>query len=94
VFTNLEELSKIKTLQSVDLSENVIKKYEENLGLLTQIKKLNLNDITRYAAEDPFPKSLSNLKNLKELTISDRDLGWETMKNLSASLPNVKLIAK
>jgi Leucine-rich repeat (LRR) protein len=89
-----EQLAKIKTLQSVDLSSNSIKKYDENLGLLTQIKKLNLNDMVRKTTEDPYPKSFSNLKNLKELTISDRDLVFETVKNLPQTLPNVKVIAK
>jgi leucine-rich repeat protein SHOC2 len=89
-----EELSKIKTLQFVDLQDNRLKSYHENLGLLTQVKKLNLNDMVRDATEDPYPKSFSNLKNLKELTISDRDLVWETMKNLAATMPRVKVIAK
>jgi Leucine-rich repeat (LRR) protein len=89
-----EQLAKIKTLQSVDLSSNSIKKYDENLGLLTQIKKLNLNDMVRNTTEDPYPKSFSNLKNLKELTISDRDLVFETVKNLPQTLPNLKIIAK
>jgi Leucine-rich repeat (LRR) protein len=89
-----EQLSTIKTLQSVDLSENCIKKYDENLGILTQIRKLNLNDMVRKATEDPYPKSFSNLKNLKELTISDRDLAFETVKNLAQTLPFVKVIAQ
>jgi leucine-rich repeat protein SHOC2 len=89
-----EQLSKIKTLQSVDLSSNSIKKYDENLGLLTQIKKLNLNDMVRNTTDDPYPKSFFNLTNLKELTISDRDLVFETVKNLPEKMPNVKIIAK
>lgn len=89
-----EQLSTIKTLQAVDLSSNCIKKYDENLGLLTQIKKLNLNDMVRNATEDPYPKSFLGLKNLKELTISDRDLAFETVKNLAQTMPFVKVIAK
>jgi Leucine-rich repeat (LRR) protein len=89
-----EQLAKIKTLQSVDLNSNCIKKYDENFGLLTQIKKLNLNDMVRQTTEDPYPKSFQNLKNLKELTISDRDLVFDTIKNLGNLLPNVKVIAK
>jgi Leucine-rich repeat (LRR) protein len=88
------ELSKIKTLQSVDLSENCIKKYDENLGLLTQVKKFNFNDMVRKTTDDPYPKSFSNLKNLKELTISDRDLVFETVKNMPQTMPNIKIIAK
>jgi hypothetical protein len=61
---------------------------------LTQIKKLNLNDMVRNTTEDPYPKSFSNLKNLKELTISDRDLVFETVKNLPQTMPNIKVIAK
>jgi Leucine-rich repeat (LRR) protein len=89
-----QQLSKIKTLQSVDLSDNCIKKYEENLGLLTHIKKLSLNDMVINTTEDPYPKSFQNLKNLKELTISNRDLVFETVNNLGATMPNVKVIAK
>lgn len=89
-----EKLSKIKTLQSVDLSTNCIKKYDEKLGLLTQIKKLNCDDMVRNTTEDPYPKSFQNLKNLKELTISDRDLVFETVKNLPQTMPNIKVIAK
>jgi Leucine-rich repeat (LRR) protein len=88
------ELSKIKTLQSVDLSDNCIKKYDENLGLLTQVKKLIFNDMVRKTTDDPYPKSFSNLKNLKELSISDRDLVFETVKNMPLSMPNVKVVAK
>jgi Leucine-rich repeat (LRR) protein len=89
-----EELSKIKTLQLVDLSDNKMQKYHQNLGLLSQIKKLNLNDMVRQTTEEPFPNELSNLKNLKELTISDRDLEWNFIKNLGVNMPNVKLIVK
>lgn len=89
-----EELSKIKTLQSVDLNGNSIKKYHQNLGLLSQIKKLNLNDMVRQTTEEPFPNELLNLSNLKELTISDRDLAWNFIKNIGANMPNVKLIVK
>ncbi len=89
-----EELSKIKTLQSVDLNGNSIKKYHQNLGLLNQIKKLNLNDMVRNTTEDPFPTEILSLTNLKELTISDRDLDWETIKKLGVHLPNVKLVVK
>ncbi len=89
-----EELSKIKTLQLVDLNGNKTQKYHQNIGLLSQIKKLNLNDMVRQTTEEPFPNELSNLSNLKELTISDRDLAWGFIKNLEVNLPNVKLIVK
>jgi Leucine-rich repeat (LRR) protein len=89
-----EELSKIKTLQSVDLNGNKTKKYHQNIGLLSQIKKLNLNDMVRQTTEEPFPNELSGLSNLKELTISDRDLEWNFIKNLGVNIPNVKLIVK
>jgi Leucine-rich repeat (LRR) protein len=89
-----EELSKIKTLQSVDLNNNKIQKYHQNIGLLSQIKKLNLNDMVRQTTEEPFPNELLNLVNVKELTISDRDLEREFIKNLGVNMPNVKLIVK
>ncbi len=89
-----EVLSKIKTLQNVDLQENKQQSYHEDLGLLTQIKKLNLNDMVRNATIDPYPKSFSNLTNLKELTISDRDLEWEMVKKLPTILPNLKVVVK
>ena len=89
-----ETLSEIKTLQNVDLQTNSQQSYHENLGLLTQIKKLNLNDMVRRATIDPYPKSFSNLTNLKELTISNRDLEWETVKNLHTVLPNLKVVVK
>ena len=89
-----ETLSKIKTLQNVDLQQNSQQSYHENLGLLTQIKKLNLNDMVRKATIDPYPKSFLNLTNLKELIISDRDLAWETIKALPTVLPNLKVIVK
>jgi Leucine-rich repeat (LRR) protein len=89
-----EELAQIKTLQSVDLSDNKIKKYHQNLGLLSQIKKLNLNDMVRETTEEPFPNELLGLSNLKELTISDRDLDKEFIKNLGVKMPNVKLNLK
>jgi hypothetical protein len=89
-----EKLSKIKTLQSVDLSDNKIKKYHQNLGLLSQIKKLNLNDMVRETTEEPFPNELLGLSNLKELTISDRDLDKEFIKKLGVNMPNVKLVVK
>jgi Leucine-rich repeat (LRR) protein len=89
-----EELSKIKTLKSVDLSDNKIQKYHQNIGFLSQIKKLNLNDMVRETTEEPFPNELSDLSNLKELTISERDLEWNFIKNLGVNLPNVKLIVK
>jgi Leucine-rich repeat (LRR) protein len=89
-----EELSQIKTLQSVDLSDNKIKKYHQNLGLLSKVKKLNLNDMVRENTEEPFPNELLALSNLKELTISDRDLEREFIKNLGVNMPNVKLIVK
>ena len=89
-----EELSKIKTLQSLDLNDNCIKKYHQNIGLLNQVKKMNLNDMVRRTTEDPFPKEFLGLTNLKELTISDRDLEWETIKNIGQNMPNVKLVVK
>jgi Leucine-rich repeat (LRR) protein len=89
-----EELSQIKTLQSVDLSDNKIKKYHQNMGLLSQIKKLNLKDMVRETTEESFPNELLGLSNLKELTISDRDLEREFIKNLGVNMPNVKLLVK
>ena len=89
-----DTLSKIKTLQNVDLQQNSQQLYHENLGLLTQIKKLNLNDMVRNAMIDPYPTSFLNLTNLKELTISDRDLEWETIKKLPTILPNLKVVVK
>ena len=89
-----ETLSKIKTLQNVDLQQNSQQSYHKNLGLLKQIKKLNLNDMVRKATIDPYPKSFLNLTSLKELTISDRDLAWETIKALPTILPNLKVVAK
>jgi Leucine-rich repeat (LRR) protein len=89
-----EELSQIKTLQSVDLSDNKIKKYHQNMGLLNQIKQLNLKDMVRETTEESFPNELLGLSNLKELTISDRDLEREFIKNLGVNMPNVKLLVK
>jgi Leucine-rich repeat (LRR) protein len=89
-----EQLALVKTLKSVDLSDNCIKKYDDRLGLLTQVKKMNLNDMVRNATADPFPATFSQLKHLRELVISDRDLQWETIKQISGILPALKVIAK
>jgi Leucine-rich repeat (LRR) protein len=88
------QLSKVPTLQTVNLSDNSIQKYDANIGLLTQIKKLNLYDMARKATTDPYPKEFQKLKNLIELTISDRDSEWETIKNLPKTQPFTKIIKK
>jgi Leucine-rich repeat (LRR) protein len=88
------QLAQIASLQSVDLSSNCIKAYDAQIGSLTQLRKLNLTDMVRRSTQDPYPTTIGNLKNLKELVISDRDLVFETMKNIKQILPNVKLTAK
>jgi Leucine-rich repeat (LRR) protein len=89
-----EKLSNIKTLQSINLSDNSIQKYDANIGLLSQVKKMNLYDMARKASVDPYPKEFQKLKNLIEITISDRDLEWETIKNLPKTMPFTKIIKK
>ncbi len=89
-----ESLAKIKTLQSVNLSSNCIKKYDPNIGLLTQIKKMNLNDLVRKTIENPYPKEFLKLINLKELTVSDQDSEFSTIKEIGTTLPNLKVLKK
>jgi Leucine-rich repeat (LRR) protein len=89
-----ETLSKLPALKIVDLSSNSIRKYHDNIGLLTQIKSLNLDDMVRKSTNDPFPTTVENLKNLKELTVSSRDAEWEIIKNCAKRLPNTKVIIK
>lgn len=38
--------------------------------------------------------SFENLKNLKNLTVFDRDKAWESAKNWAATLPNTKVVLK
>ncbi len=87
-------LSKIKTLKTVRIPDNRVQQYHPNIALLTQISTLDLYDMVRLTTTDPFPSEMSNLSNLRELKISDRDLGWDFIKNIGATMPNVKLVVK
>jgi Leucine-rich repeat (LRR) protein len=88
-------LAGVKALRSVDLSDNRIGAYHPTIGLLTQIKKLNTYDMVRQAGGgDPYPSTFANLTALTELTISDRDLAFETIQQLATTMPSVKVTAK
>ena len=91
------EISRLETLKWLDLQENNLIKLPESLGMLTMLQTLYLskNDLSYKFS---IPTSISNLKNLRELTMFDcklttiNKLPFESLKNLEhLNLHNNKL---
>ncbi len=82
-----QSIGNLKKLEILNLNYNRIKKLPDEIGQLESLVELNL--IGKSTAFE-IPKSMSNLKNLKKVSISkDIHTGIEVLTNL----PNVMVIA-